>query len=52
MQLEDFIVCCKKGFDGSMYFGGQVNELAFTQDGQLFLQSTDSGVEVRTNGSP
>ena len=25
----------------------QVNELAFTQDGKLFLQATDSGVEVR-----
>lgn len=24
----------------------QVNELAFTQDGKLFLQATDSGVEV------
>ena len=25
----------------------QVNELAFTQDGRLFLQATDSGVEAR-----
>jgi hypothetical protein len=24
----------------------QVNELAFTQDGKLFLQATDSGIEV------
>lgn len=24
----------------------QVNELAFTQDGKLFLQATESGVEV------